>query len=68
MIGAYGSANEGVRGAIIDALSRMLDGKLTPEQAVADAAKQANAAIDDYNSRHRIATLGMGRRAPLEAF
>ena len=40
-----------MRGAIVDALSRMLDGKLTPDAAVAAAAKQANAAIDDYNSR-----------------
>ena len=49
--GAYGSENEGVRGAIVDALGRMLDGRLTPEQAVAAAAKEANAALDDYNSR-----------------
>lgn len=51
VIGAYGSAREGLRGAIVDALSRMLDGDLTPEQAVADAAEQANAAIEEYNSR-----------------
>ena len=49
--GAYGSENEGVRGAIVDALGRMLAGNLTPEQAVASAAKQADAALDDYNSR-----------------
>jgi sn-glycerol 3-phosphate transport system substrate-binding protein len=51
VIGAYGSAREGLRGAIVDALARMLDGDLTPEQAVADAAEQANAAIEEYNSR-----------------
>ena len=49
--GAYGSENEGVRGAIVDALGRMLSGSLTPQQAVANAAKQANAAIEEYNSR-----------------
>ena len=51
VLGAYGSAREGMRGAIVDALSRMLDGKLTPAQAVTAAAKQADAAIADYNSR-----------------
>ncbi len=51
VIGAYGSTREGVRGAVVDGLSRMLDGKLTPEQALAAAASEANAAIDDYNSR-----------------
>jgi hypothetical protein len=29
----------------------MLDGDITPEQAVADAAEHANAAIEEYNSR-----------------
>ena len=51
VIGAYGSSNEGVRGAIVDAISRMLDGKLTPEQAAANAATQADAAMAEYNSR-----------------
>jgi sn-glycerol 3-phosphate transport system substrate-binding protein len=51
VIGAYGSTTQGVRGAIVDGISRMLDGKLTPEQAVANAATAANAAIDEYNSR-----------------
>jgi sn-glycerol 3-phosphate transport system substrate-binding protein len=51
VIGAYGSTHEGVRGAVADGLSRMLDGKLTPEQAIASAAAEANAAIADYNSR-----------------
>jgi sn-glycerol 3-phosphate transport system substrate-binding protein len=51
VIGAYGAKGEGVRGAIIDALSRMLDGRSTPEQAIAGAAADANAAIAEYNSR-----------------
>jgi sn-glycerol 3-phosphate transport system substrate-binding protein len=51
VLGAYGSAREGLRGAIVDALSSMLDGTLTPEQAVASAAAQANAAIAEYNDR-----------------
>jgi sn-glycerol 3-phosphate transport system substrate-binding protein len=51
VLGAYGSAREGLRGAIVDALSKMLDGKLTPAQAVKSAADQADAAIADYNSR-----------------
>jgi sn-glycerol 3-phosphate transport system substrate-binding protein len=51
VLGAYGSAREGLRGAVVDALSRMLDGDITPEQAVADAAEHANAAIEEYNSR-----------------
>jgi sn-glycerol 3-phosphate transport system substrate-binding protein len=51
VIGAYGSTNEGVRGAVVNGLVRMLDGKLTPEKAVASAAAEANAAIEEYNSR-----------------
>jgi sn-glycerol 3-phosphate transport system substrate-binding protein len=51
VIGAYGAKGEGVRGAIIDGISRMIDGTLTPEQAVTSAAKAANAAIEEYNSR-----------------
>jgi sn-glycerol 3-phosphate transport system substrate-binding protein len=51
VIGAYGSTNEGVRGAVVDGLARMLDGKLTPKQAVASAVAKANAAIEEYNTR-----------------
>jgi ABC-type glycerol-3-phosphate transport system substrate-binding protein len=51
VLGPYGSAREGMRGAIVDALSGMLEGKLTPAQAVAKAADDANAAIADYNER-----------------
>jgi sn-glycerol 3-phosphate transport system substrate-binding protein len=51
VLGPYGSAREGLRGAIVDALSAMLEGKLTPPEAVAQAAEQADAAIADYNER-----------------
>ncbi len=51
VIGAYGSTHEQVRGAIVDGISRMLSGSLTPEQAVTAAAAEADAAIADYNSR-----------------
>ena len=51
VLGAYGSGNEGMRGAIVDALSRMLDGDVTPEQAVQSAADKANEAISSYNER-----------------
>jgi sn-glycerol 3-phosphate transport system substrate-binding protein len=51
VVGAYGAKGEGLRGAIIDALARMFGGRATPQQAVADAAKQANAAIEEYNGR-----------------
>lgn len=51
VVGAYGAKGEGVRGAIIDAWDAMLSGRLTPDQAVAQAAQQANAAIEEYNAR-----------------
>ncbi len=51
VIGAYGAKGEGVRGAIIDALSRMYAHNATPQQALASAASAADAAISDYNSR-----------------
>jgi ABC-type glycerol-3-phosphate transport system substrate-binding protein len=51
VIGAYGAKGEGVRGAIIDAISRVVDGRSTPAQAVAAAVTQADAAINEYNSR-----------------
>jgi len=51
VLGAYGSGNEGMRGAIVDALSRMVEGQLTPEQAVQSAADKANDAIAEYNER-----------------
>jgi sn-glycerol 3-phosphate transport system substrate-binding protein len=51
VIGAYGSKGEGVRGAIIDAISKVVDQTSTPQQAAHDAASQANAAIEEYNDR-----------------
>jgi len=51
VLGAYGSSTEGLRGAIVDALTGMLEGTKTPQQAVAAAASEANAAIQDYNER-----------------
>jgi len=51
VVGPYGAKGEGLRGAMIDGLSRMLDGRATPEQAIARAAAEANAAIEEYNSR-----------------
>jgi sn-glycerol 3-phosphate transport system substrate-binding protein len=51
VIGPYGAKGSGVRGAIIDAITRMLVDGLAPADAVADAAENSNAAITEYNSR-----------------
>ena len=51
VVGAYGAKGEGLRGALIDGLSRMFDGRATPQQALAGAATEANTAIAEYNSR-----------------
>jgi len=51
VIGAYGAKGEGVRGAIIDAIARVIDHRSTPQQALTAAATQADAAIAEYNSR-----------------
>jgi len=51
VIGAYGAKGSGVRGAIIDAISKVVDRRSTPQQAAHDAAAQANAAIEEYNGR-----------------
>jgi sn-glycerol 3-phosphate transport system substrate-binding protein len=51
VLGAYGARGRGMRGAIIDALTAMLNGGATPEQSVQRAADKANAAIAEYNSR-----------------
>jgi sn-glycerol 3-phosphate transport system substrate-binding protein len=51
VLGAYGSGNEGMRGAIVSALSQMLEGRLTPDQAIQRAAEQADDAISKYNER-----------------
>jgi sn-glycerol 3-phosphate transport system substrate-binding protein len=51
VIGPYGARGSGVRGAIIDALTRMLNGDVAPADAVAEAAENSNAAITEYNAR-----------------
>jgi sn-glycerol 3-phosphate transport system substrate-binding protein len=51
VVGPYGAKGEGVRGAIIDAISKVVDHRSTPQQAAAAAASQANAAIEEYNGR-----------------
>ncbi len=51
VIGPYGATGAGVRGAITDALTRMLNENVSPADAIKDAATKANAAIADYNSR-----------------
>ncbi|HET9730492.1 MAG TPA: ABC transporter substrate-binding protein [Acidimicrobiia bacterium] len=51
VIGAYGSKTSGVRGAIDDNLSRVLNHEATPAQALHEAAQQADAAIEEYNAR-----------------
>ena len=42
---------QGVRDAVEDALTAMFAGKLTPEEALAQAQREADAAIADYNDR-----------------
>ncbi len=42
---------QGVRDAVDEALTAMLAGKLTPEEALAQAQLEADAAIADYNDR-----------------
>jgi sn-glycerol 3-phosphate transport system substrate-binding protein len=51
VIGPYGAAGQGVRGAIIDGMQRMLTENVPPATALKNAANQANAAIADYNAR-----------------
>jgi sn-glycerol 3-phosphate transport system substrate-binding protein len=51
VIGAYGARGQGLRGAVIDGIQRMLTEGLSPKDAIAAAARQANAAIVEYNSR-----------------
>ena len=50
VIGPYGGSGEGVRGAMIDAIAAMFDGA-SAQDALAQAVDEANAAIEDYNSR-----------------
>jgi sn-glycerol 3-phosphate transport system substrate-binding protein len=51
VVGPYGARGTGVRGAIIDAVTRMLNGDVAPADAVAEAAEHSNAAITEYNAR-----------------
>jgi sn-glycerol 3-phosphate transport system substrate-binding protein len=51
VLGPYGAAGEGMRGAITDALSRMVNEGQSPADAIAQAAKESNDAIEEYNSR-----------------
>lgn len=51
VVGAYGGAGQGVRGAIIDALAAMLTRNVAPGRAVRDAARRANQAIAEYSAR-----------------
>jgi sn-glycerol 3-phosphate transport system substrate-binding protein len=55
VIGPYGAQGDGVRGALIDAVTSLLNSGLAPEQAVDQAATKANAELDEYNER-----LGVG--------
>jgi sn-glycerol 3-phosphate transport system substrate-binding protein len=51
VIGAYGAKGQGVRGAIIDAFSKVVDQRSDAADAVREATTKANAAIEEYNSR-----------------
>jgi sn-glycerol 3-phosphate transport system substrate-binding protein len=53
VLGPYGARGTGLRGAIIDGLTQMLNSDVTPAQAVAHAADQADTAITEYNDRVR---------------
>jgi sn-glycerol 3-phosphate transport system substrate-binding protein len=51
VLGPYGAKGQGLRGAIIDGLTAMLNENVAPADAVEQAATKANAAITEYNSR-----------------
>jgi sn-glycerol 3-phosphate transport system substrate-binding protein len=51
IVGPYGGAGLGMRGAITNALARMVNEGQAPAEAIAQAAKESNAAIAEYNSR-----------------
>ena len=51
VIGPYGSAGQGVRGAVIDSIDKMFSEGTTPEVAVKEASDGGDAAIEEYNSR-----------------
>jgi sn-glycerol 3-phosphate transport system substrate-binding protein len=51
VIGAYGAAGVGVRGAVIDAIASMFTNGTAPDAALKNAVDAANAAMEEYNSR-----------------
>jgi sn-glycerol 3-phosphate transport system substrate-binding protein len=51
VLGPYGARGQGMRGAIIDGLTAMLTGNVTPADAVKQAVDKSNAAIEEYNAR-----------------
>ncbi|MGQ0825849.1 MAG: ABC transporter substrate-binding protein [Actinomycetota bacterium] len=51
VIGAYGAAGQGVRGAVIDAIGAMFTEGTDPADALAAAVEGSNAAMEEYNSR-----------------
>jgi sn-glycerol 3-phosphate transport system substrate-binding protein len=51
VVGAYGGTGEGMRGAVIDAVQSMITDGTPAKQAINNAAKNSNTAIEDYNSR-----------------
>jgi sn-glycerol 3-phosphate transport system substrate-binding protein len=51
VMGPYGARGEGVRGAVLDALDRVLSQGAEPEAALQDAVDGANEALTEYNER-----------------
>jgi sn-glycerol 3-phosphate transport system substrate-binding protein len=51
VIGPYGSRGEGVRGAVIDALDKVMTQGADAKPALDQAVEQSNQAIEEYNQR-----------------
>jgi sn-glycerol 3-phosphate transport system substrate-binding protein len=51
VIGPYGARGEGVRGAVIDALDKVMTQGADPQETLDQAVEKANEAIADYNDR-----------------
>jgi sn-glycerol 3-phosphate transport system substrate-binding protein len=51
VIGPYGARGEGVRGAVIDALDKVLTQDAPAQPTLDQAVEEANAALDEYNER-----------------
>jgi sn-glycerol 3-phosphate transport system substrate-binding protein len=51
VIGPYGSAGQGVRGAVIDSIDKMFSEGTAPADAVKEASDGGDAALEEYNSR-----------------